>query len=87
MRNIRLLLEYDGTHFHGWQFQPGFRTIQGEIQNALKKIFNNIRLRIGDGNSCIDKSIHKDEWCGAITTLNQGTHGRIVDKTIFTDYR
>ncbi len=41
MRNIKLLLEYDGTHFHGWQFQPGFRTVQGEIQKALKKIFDN----------------------------------------------
>lgn len=41
MRNIKLLLEYDGTHFHGWQFQPGLRTVQGEIQAALKTIFKN----------------------------------------------
>ncbi len=41
MRNIKLVLEYDGTDFHGWQFQPGLRTIQGEIQAALKTIFRN----------------------------------------------
>lgn len=41
MRNIKLVLEYDGTCFHGWQFQPGLRTVQGEIQSALKTIFSN----------------------------------------------
>lgn len=37
-RNIRLLIEYNGTKYSGWQFQPRQRTIQGEIQQALKKL-------------------------------------------------
>lgn len=41
MRNILLELEYDGTEFSGWQYQPGKRTVQAEIENALNKIFNN----------------------------------------------
>ncbi len=36
--NIRLLLEFDGSGFAGWQFQPGIRTVQGELQSALAKI-------------------------------------------------
>lgn len=41
MRNIKLTIEYDGTHFNGWQIQdPQDRTVQGEIEKALHKIFS-----------------------------------------------
>src|SRR3989442_12899802 len=40
MRNLKLTLAYDGTDFHGWQIQPHLRTIQGELQCALQKMFN-----------------------------------------------
>lgn len=32
---IRIDLAYDGTMFHGWATQPGLRTVQGELQDAL----------------------------------------------------
>lgn len=38
MRNIKLTISYDGTHYAGWQFQKNARTIQEVIQAALKKI-------------------------------------------------
>ena len=38
MRNIKLTIAYDGADFHGWQFQPGFPTIQGEVDAAARKI-------------------------------------------------
>ena len=38
MRNIRIDIEYDGTEYSGWQYQPDKRTIQGTIEKALKRI-------------------------------------------------
>ncbi len=38
MRNIKLIIEYDGTNYYGWQVQPGQVTIQEELQKAIKRI-------------------------------------------------
>ena len=38
MRNIKLVIEYDGKEFNGWQKQPNKLNIQGEIEKAIKQI-------------------------------------------------
>ncbi|HTU34742.1 MAG TPA: tRNA pseudouridine(38-40) synthase TruA [Candidatus Acidoferrum sp.] len=38
MRTIKLTIAYDGSAFHGWQFQPGLPTIQGELTDAASQI-------------------------------------------------
>lgn len=35
MRTFRVTLSYDGTAFHGWQVQPGFRNVQEVVEDAL----------------------------------------------------
>lgn len=39
MPRIKLILAYDGTDFHGWQFQnPAHRTVQAEVERAVGRI-------------------------------------------------
>ena len=40
MSRIKLIIEYDGTCFSGYQVQPGKRTVQRELELALEKIYN-----------------------------------------------
>jgi len=64
-RNIRLLVAYDGTDFHGWQRQsdhlqskwPGpTRTVQGEIEQALEKMHKHPVNLTGCGRT--DSGVH-----------------------------
>lgn len=51
MRNIRLTLEYDGTHYHGWQFQPAVPTIQGALEEAIFRITGEKTRAVGAGRT------------------------------------
>ena len=38
MRNIKLVIEYDGKEFNGWQKQPNKLNIQGTIEKAIEQV-------------------------------------------------
>ncbi|MDR2018527.1 MAG: tRNA pseudouridine(38-40) synthase TruA [Syntrophobacterales bacterium] len=40
MRNISLSVSYDGTAYHGWQYQPNVITVQETLQKTVERIIN-----------------------------------------------
>jgi len=38
VRTIKLTVQYDGSRYHGWQIQPGKKTIQGELVEAISSL-------------------------------------------------
>ncbi len=67
MRNIKLLIEYDGTHFFGWQVQPEQRTVQGELQKALEQFLGKTTKVTGAGRT--DAGVHAR---GQVANFNTG---------------
>jgi tRNA pseudouridine38-40 synthase len=67
MRNLKLTLAYDGTGFHGWQIQPQLRTVQGELQTALQKLFNHDVNVTGSGRT--DAGVHAHGQVASVETI------------------
>ena len=67
MRNLKLTLAYDGTGFHGWQIQPQLRTVQGELQQALQKLFNHELNVTGSGRT--DAGVHAHGQVANVQTI------------------
>lgn len=45
MRNLVIVIEYDGTAFSGWQVQPNVETVQGRVEKALEEMLGHkVRL-------------------------------------------
>ena len=56
MKRVLLTIEYDGSGFSGWQKQPGVRTVQGEIEDAIEKITGQPVELFGSGRT--DAGVH-----------------------------
>jgi tRNA pseudouridine38-40 synthase len=56
VRNLKLILAYDGTDFAGWQVQPGRATIQGTLASAIGRLTGENVLPQGSGRT--DAGVH-----------------------------
>ena len=56
MRNLRLVLSYDGSEFAGWQVQPDAPSVQGTLASAIGRITGEKVLPQGSGRT--DAGVH-----------------------------
>ena len=56
MRNLRLILSYDGADLAGWQVQPGRTTVQGVLASAIGRLTGENVLPQGSGRT--DAGVH-----------------------------
>lgn len=56
MKNYKVVLAYDGTDFRGWQRQPDGRTVQGVLEEAIRKVTQKRTVVHGAGRT--DAGIH-----------------------------
>jgi len=65
-----ITFSYDGTNFSGYQKQPKLRTVQGEIEDALKKISGGLDIEINSSGRT-DRGVH---------AINQKAHFDLYKK-------
>ena len=56
MRNLKLILAYDGAEYRGWQVQPDAATVQGTLASAIGRITGEKVLPQGSGRT--DAGVH-----------------------------
>lgn len=71
MRNIKLIIEYDGTNYAGWQRQPNVMTIQEKIERAIEELTGEETQIFGSSRT--DAGVHAKGF-----TANFYTSSKIV---------
>ncbi len=55
-QRVALVIQYQGTHFHGWQWQPKYRSVQEEIEKAISTVVGSRITLYGAGRT--DSGVH-----------------------------
>jgi tRNA pseudouridine38-40 synthase len=68
---IRLILHYDGSRYFGWQLQPRERTVQGELERVVSRLFDTPTRVLGSGRT--DRGVHATGQVAAIDAPQRWT--------------
>jgi tRNA pseudouridine38-40 synthase len=68
VRNLRLILSYDGADLAGWQVQPGRTTVQGALASAIGRLSGENVLPQGSGRT--DAGVHALAQVASFTTAS-----------------
>lgn len=90
-QNFKITIEYDGSRYHGWQRQKNDRSVQEEIEIALKKMTSTQVTLIGSGRT--DAGVHATEQVANFKcdthlppeTLLRGLNSLLPDDIIIKD--
>lgn len=74
-RKLAIWVAFDGTDFHGWQRQPGLRTVQGVLEDALQRSLRHPIDLSGSGRT--DAGVHARAHVGSFATDCELTCERI----------
>ena len=69
MFRYQILIEYEGTHFRGWQVQKKGKTIQGLIQEKISNLLKEKIVLLGSGRT--DRGVHAIEQSAHFDCKNQ----------------
>jgi tRNA pseudouridine38-40 synthase len=73
--NFKLLLQYDGTDFHGWQMQSELRTVQGELTRVLSLLDDREVVVHGSGRT--DAGVHAEGQVASVELQRNITPGKL----------
>jgi tRNA pseudouridine38-40 synthase len=86
-RRYKLILEYDGTNFSGWQKQTDARTVQGDVLKAAARVFGDVAMDL-QGCGRTDGGVHALEYVAHLEVagrLAPEEVGRLLGETLPKD--
>ena len=86
--NYKLLIQYDGTDFHGWQVQDNDRTIQGELERVISTLENDTVSVVGSGRT--DAGVHAEGQVANVHLNRSFTPGKLraaINGNLWRDIR
>ena len=90
-RTFAITIAYDGTDYSGWQVQPGRRTIQGTLQDAVLKATEHKVIVTGSGRT--DAGVHAlgqvascrfPRWTASTDALSKAINSRLPETIVVT---
>ena len=75
-RKIKLLIEYEGSAYHGWQFQTNGLSVQEVLEKCIQKIVKRKTTLHSSGRT--DAGVHAEGMTAHFTTVSKMTEGEFL---------